>query len=152
MSCHWSFDPQWVKISGHSEQLGPCGSTSHFVNNRHSRVKTQGASCNGGFGQTGGQRKFKLGIPKSRVAAYVRGASYIREKTVLRAAELSEVQQILVEHDIQKVYCLKLILVFLKKHFEELMHQIAHFSEFSGRVLYYVGTGLYKLKNIIMLQ
>ena len=111
-----SFDPQWVKISGHSEQLGPYGSTSHFVNNRHSRVKTQGASCNGGFGQTDGQRKFKLGIPKSRVAAYVRGASYIREKMVLRAAELSEVQQILVEHDIQKVYYLKLILVFLKKH------------------------------------
>ena len=37
--CHWSFDPRWVKISGHSEQLGPCGSTSHFVNNRHSKVK-----------------------------------------------------------------------------------------------------------------
>ena len=42
MSCHWSFDLRWVKISGHREQLGPCGSTSHFVNNRHSRVKTQG--------------------------------------------------------------------------------------------------------------
>ena len=30
MSCHWSCDPRWVKISGHSEseQLGPCGSTS----------------------------------------------------------------------------------------------------------------------------
>ena len=26
--CHWSFDLRWVKISGHSEQLGPCGSTS----------------------------------------------------------------------------------------------------------------------------
>ena len=39
MSCHWSFDLRWVKISGHREQLGPCGSTSHFVNDRHSRVK-----------------------------------------------------------------------------------------------------------------
>ena len=31
ISCHWSFDLRWVKISGHREQLGPCGSTSHFV-------------------------------------------------------------------------------------------------------------------------
>ena len=80
--CHWSFDPQWVKISGHSEQLGPCGSTSHFVNNRHSKVKTRGASCIGGFGQTDGRRKFELGIPQSRGAPYIRGASYIRDKTV----------------------------------------------------------------------
>ena len=42
--CHWFFDPRWVKISGHTEQLGPCGSTSHFVNNRHSK------SQNSGFG------------------------------------------------------------------------------------------------------
>ena len=40
--CHWSFDPRWVKISGHSEQLGPCGSTSHFVNNRHSKKSKLG--------------------------------------------------------------------------------------------------------------
>ena len=50
--CHWSFDPRRVKISGHTEQHGPCGSTWHFVNNRHKRVKTQGASCIGGFGLT----------------------------------------------------------------------------------------------------
>ena len=80
--CHWSFDPRWVKISGHSEQLGPCGSTSHFVNNRHSKVKTRGASCIGGFGQTDGRRKFELGISQSRGASYVRGASYIKDKTV----------------------------------------------------------------------
>ena len=80
--CHWSFDPRWVKISGHSEQLGPCGSTSHFVNNRHSKVKTRGASCIGGFGQTDGRRKFELGIPQSRGASYIRGVSYIRDKTV----------------------------------------------------------------------
>ena len=82
MSCHWSCDPRWVKISGHSEQLGPCGSTSHFVNNRHSKVKTRGASCIGGFGQTDGQRKFELGIPQSRGAPYIGGATYIRDKTV----------------------------------------------------------------------
>ena len=85
MSCirhHWSFDPWWVKISGHMEQLGPCGSTLHFVNNQHSRVKTQGASCIGGFCQTDGRRKFELGIPKSRGVTYIRGASYIRDKTV----------------------------------------------------------------------
>ena len=82
MSCHWSFDLRWVKISGHTEQLGPCGSTSHFVNNRHSRVKTQGASCIRGFGQTDGRRKFELGIPQSRGASYIRGVSYIRDKTV----------------------------------------------------------------------
>ena len=80
--CHRSFDPRWVKISGHSEQLGPCGSTSHFVNNRHSKVKTRGASCIGGFGQTDGRRKFELGIPQSRGASYIRGTSYIRDKTV----------------------------------------------------------------------
>ena len=82
--CHWSFDLRWVKISGHSEQLGPCGSTSHFVKNRHSKVKTRCASCIGGFGQTDGQRKFELGIPQSRGAPYIRGASYIRDKTVFR--------------------------------------------------------------------
>ena len=39
VKCHWSCDPRWVKISGHLEQLGPSGSTSHFVNNRHSESK-----------------------------------------------------------------------------------------------------------------
>ena len=82
MSCHWSFDLRWVKISGHTEQLGPCGSTSHFVNNQYSRVKTQGASCIRGFGQTDGRRKFELGIPQSRGASYIRGVPYIRDKTV----------------------------------------------------------------------
>ena len=89
MSCHWSFDPRWVKISGHTEQLGPCGSTSHFVNNRHSRVKTQGASCIRGFGQTDGRRKFGLGIPHIRGAPYIRGASYIRDKTVYQNLNVS---------------------------------------------------------------
>ena len=31
-SCHWSCDPRLVKISGHTEQLGPCRSTSHSQN------------------------------------------------------------------------------------------------------------------------
>ena len=57
--------------------------TSHFVNNRHSKVKSQGASCIGGFGQTDGRRKFELGIPQSRGASYIRGVSYIRDKTVI---------------------------------------------------------------------
>ena len=92
MSCHWSCDPQWVKISGHSEQLGPCGSTSHFVNNRHSKVKTRGASCIGGFGQTDGLRKFQLGIPQSRGAFYIRGASYIRDKTVVTFMRKSKIR------------------------------------------------------------
>ena len=61
--------------------IGPCGSTSHFVNNRHSKVKTQGASCIGGFGQTDGRRKFELGIPQSQGASYIGGAFYIRDKT-----------------------------------------------------------------------
>ena len=84
MSCHWSFDLRWVKISGHREQLGPCGSTSHFVNNRHSGVKTRGASCIRGLGQTDGRRKFELRIPQSRGASYIRGASYFRDKTVIQ--------------------------------------------------------------------
>ena len=83
----WSFDLRWVKISGHTEQLGPCGSTSYFVNNRHSRVKTQGVSCIRGFGQTDGRRKFELGIPQSRDASYIRGAAYIRDKTVFMIIE-----------------------------------------------------------------
>ena len=70
-------------ISGHLEQLGPCGYTSHFVNTRHSRVKTQGASCIGDLGQTDGRRKFELGIPQSRGAPYIRNESYIRDKTVI---------------------------------------------------------------------
>ena len=82
--CHWSFDPWWVKISGHMEQVGPCGSTLHFVNNRYSRVKTQGASCIGGFGQTDGQRKFELGIPKTRGSSCISGASHIRDKMVIK--------------------------------------------------------------------
>ena len=63
--------------------LDHVGILSHFVNNRHSRVKTQGASCIGGFGQTDDQRKFDLGIPKRRGVSYIRGTSYIREKMVV---------------------------------------------------------------------
>ena len=47
------------------------------------RVKTRGASCIGGFGQTDGRRKFELGISQSRDAAYNRCASYIRGKMVM---------------------------------------------------------------------
>ena len=47
------------------------------------RVKTRGASCIGGFGQTDGLWKFELGIPQSHDASYIRGASYIRDKTGL---------------------------------------------------------------------
>ena len=45
-------------------------------------LKTQGASCIGGFGQTDGWRKFELRIPQSQGATYIRGVSYIRDKTV----------------------------------------------------------------------
>ena len=80
----------WSTVSQNLRPLGaawtmwvyPGGSTSHFVNNRHSKVKTRGASCIGGFGQTDGRRKFKLGIPQSLGASYIRGAPYIRDKTV----------------------------------------------------------------------
>ena len=82
MSCHCSFDLRWVKISGHRDQLRPCGSTSHFVNNRHSKVKTRGAPCIRGFGQTDGRRKLEPGIPQSQGASYITGASYIRDKKV----------------------------------------------------------------------
>ena len=51
-----------------------------LVNSRHSRVKTQGMSCIGDFGQTDGQRKFELGIPKCSGASYIRGAPYIRRQ------------------------------------------------------------------------
>ena len=47
------------------------------------KVKTQGASCIGGFGQTDGQRKSELGISQSQGAPYIRGASYIRDNTVI---------------------------------------------------------------------
>ena len=54
------------------------------MSGRRPRVsQNQGASCIGGFGQTDGRRKFDLGIPKSQAVSYIRGASYIREKTVL---------------------------------------------------------------------
>ena len=71
MSCHSSFDLRWVKISGHREQLGPCGSTSHFVNNRHSRVKTRGASCIRGFWPNWWSEKIRAGnTPKSGCDLY----------------------------------------------------------------------------------
>ena len=73
----------WSTVSQNLRPLGACGSTSHFVNNGHSRVKTRGVSCIGGFGQTDGQRKFELGIPQSRGVSYIRGASYIGDKTVI---------------------------------------------------------------------
>ena len=63
--CHWSFDPRWVKISGHSDHVGLLRTLSTIDNQK---VKTRGASCIGGFGQTDGWRKFKLGIPQSRGA------------------------------------------------------------------------------------
>ena len=80
--CHWSFDPWWVEISGHTEQLRPCGSTLHFVNNRHTRVKTQGASWIGDFSQTDGRRKFRAGNSQKSGCTYIRGVPYIRDKTV----------------------------------------------------------------------
>ena len=89
ISCHWSCDPRWVKISGHSEQLGPCG---YFVNNRHSS-QNSGASCIGGFGQTDGQRKFELGIPQNQGASYIRSASYIRDKKVIFFSILESPEQ-----------------------------------------------------------
>ena len=46
------------------------------------RFKTHGAFSIGGFGQTDGQRKFELGIPQNWGVSCIRGASYIRGKTV----------------------------------------------------------------------
>ena len=53
------------------------------------RVKTRGASCIRGFGQTDGRRKFELGIPQSRGASYIRGTSYIRDKTVVQVMAIT---------------------------------------------------------------
>ena len=79
MRCHWSYDP----MTG--QNLRSHGSSSDHVGLLHtlSTIDTQGASCIGGFGQTDGRRKFELGISKSRHVSYIRGASYIREKTVI---------------------------------------------------------------------
>ena len=69
-----------------SQNLRPLGAARtmwvYFALCQQSTLKSQnsGASCIGGFGQTDGRRKFD---PQSRGAAYIRGASYIREKTVL---------------------------------------------------------------------
>ena len=69
--CHWSFDPRWVKISGHSEQLGSCGSTSHFVNNRHSKVKTRGGVLYWRFWPNWWSEKIRAGnSPKSGCVLY----------------------------------------------------------------------------------
>ena len=76
-------------IHGESKSQATRSSSDHvgllhtFVNNRHSRVKTPGAPCIGGFGQTHDRRKFELGIPQSRGSSHIRGASYIRDKTVV---------------------------------------------------------------------
>ena len=83
MRCHWSFDLRWVKSQATRSSSDHVGLLHTFFKNRHSRVKTQGVSCIGGFGQTYGQRKFQLGIPQNWGAPYIRGPSYIREKTVI---------------------------------------------------------------------
>ena len=41
MRYHWAFDLRWVKISGHSEQLGPCGSKLC----QQSTLKSQNSGC-----------------------------------------------------------------------------------------------------------
>ena len=68
-----------------SQATWTCGSTSHshFTTIDTQKVKTRGASCIGGFGQTDGQRKLELGIPQSQGSPYIRGVSYIRDKTVI---------------------------------------------------------------------
>ena len=69
--CHWSFDPRWVKISGHSEQLGPCGSTSHFVNNRHSKSQNSGCVLYWRFWPNWWSEKIRAGnSPKSGCVLY----------------------------------------------------------------------------------
>ena len=58
--CHWScIHGEWKAQAtrSSSEHMGPGGSTSHIINNRHSWVKTWGASCIGGFGQTAKTQK-----------------------------------------------------------------------------------------------
>ena len=78
MRCHWSCDPRGVKISGHSEQLGPCESTSHFINNL-----SQNAGCVLYWGfWPNWWGKFEQEIPKSQGATCIRGVSYIRKKMV----------------------------------------------------------------------
>ena len=72
-------------IHGESKSQATRSSSDHVgLLNTLSTIKTRGASCIVGFGQTDGQRKFELGIPKSRGASYIRGVSYIRDKTVFK--------------------------------------------------------------------
>ena len=69
--CHCSFDPRWIKISGHSEQLGPCGSTSHFVNNRHSKSQNSGCALYWRFWPNWWSEKIRAGnSPKSGCVLY----------------------------------------------------------------------------------
>ena len=67
----------------HSESKSQANrSSSDHVGLQQSTLKTRGAPCIWGFGQTDGRRKFELGIPQSRGAPYIRGVAYIRDKTV----------------------------------------------------------------------
>ena len=75
--CHWSFDPQWVKISGHTEQLGPC---------QQSTLKTQNSGCvlYWRFGAKWWSEKIQAGdSQKSGCDLYWRCA-YIRNKMVMK--------------------------------------------------------------------
>ena len=72
-------------IHGESKSQATRSSLDHVgtLSTIDTRVKTRGASCIEGFGQTDGRRKFELGIPQNRAASYIRGASYIRDKKVI---------------------------------------------------------------------
>ena len=72
----------WSTVSQNLRPLGAAQTMWVYFALCQQKVKTRGASCIGGFGQTDGRRKFELGIPQSRGAAYIRGASYIWDKTV----------------------------------------------------------------------
>ena len=82
-------DPSFNSLGIDSRNAQATRSSSDHVGLLHTlsttdtqRVKTWGAPCIGGLGQTDGQRKFELGIPQSRGVPYIRGASYITDKTV----------------------------------------------------------------------
>ena len=85
MRCHWSFDPWWVKISGHTEQLRPCESTLHFISNRHSKSQNPGCILYWRFWPNWWSEKIQARNSQKSGVSYIRGASYIRDKAVFHS-------------------------------------------------------------------
>ena len=78
--CHWPFDPWWVKISGHSDHVGLLRTLS-TIDTQKSKLGMRlvlEVLAKLMVGENSSWEFPKVGV------SYIRGASYIRDKTVCK--------------------------------------------------------------------